>query len=209
MLSALNFDQPGAHAKAAVMTVVCFIPPLLLLLGAASNGVLAQQDDGVVNLQQAIPDGYFNAAYQKPVLADSTYMNSADSCGGGDGDDCTADLAVDGFTGDHHRWLSSFGPGDDSHWLVVDLQDDFWVQQVNLFTGRDRGGADGEMNSDHPLCSYHFDYYSGQSHTGPRNPYTGHLTPEFASSDNGWATVFTSDQATLLESHNDFPGAQI
>ena len=163
------------------------LAPHVLLLGLGADTASAQTE-GVVNMQVSIPDGYFNAAYLKPVLADSTFSDHAGSCGGGDGDDCTPNLAVDGFTGDHHRWLSTSpvsmdgspgtGPaGEYHHWLAIDLQDDFWIQQVTLVSGRDSTHDDPPGSNTHPLCSYQFDVFSGQSHAGAA---TTVLTADFA-----------------------------
>ena len=86
---------------------------------------------GAISLQVAIPDGLFNAAYQKPAYADSVLSNAI-SCGSASGD-CLPALATDGYSGNHHRWISS--PDRPDHWIGVDLQDDFWVTTVNVFAG--------------------------------------------------------------------------
>ena len=107
---------------------------------------------GAISLQVAIPDGLFNAAYQKPAYADSVLSNAI-SCGSASGD-CLPALATDGYSGNHHRWISS--PDRPDHWIGVDLQDDFWVTTVNVFAGRDTTGNDA-FEPDHPVCSYTFE----------------------------------------------------
>jgi hypothetical protein len=89
------------------------------------------------------------------------------------------------------------------HWIAIDLQDDFWVTTVNVFAGRDTTG-DGSFEPDHPICSYTFEYWAGQSEIGVYDMNDEDLAT-FATQDAGWTHVFHSAHPTTQESHSSFP----
>jgi hypothetical protein len=174
----------------------------LVLVSAKSSLAqdVEQHTEGRVSLQQNLPDGVINAAFQKPTLADSELQDHA-PCTGGDGDDCDASLGVDGYTGNGNRWVST--ADEPTHWYAVDLQDDFWISQVNIFAGYDTPGDDVYSPSN-GLCSYSFQVWSGQSlsQAGAARGLAGLV----GRGDDGWTTVFSARGAGIVsETHSDFP----
>ena len=177
----------------------------MLRLAFAATAVLhharAQSDEGELEATVPTPEGMFNAALGMPVVADSEY-SAPGSCPLVDGaNDCVASLAVDGFIGNEHRWLST--AEDSEHWLIVDLQANHWIEVANIFAGYDASSADGTISTadtTYGLCDYDLQYFIG------RAPECGIDCPE-QFRERGWRTIVHVDAAnepTTEESHDAF-----
>ena len=186
----------------------------LLAAAAAALSLLAapaagQSDEG--ELHAHVPEGMFNAALGKPVVADSEFIDdrqgSSGSCPLVDGVmKCVASLAVDGFIGNEHRWLSCCSrpaEADSVHWLIVDLERSQWITAANVFAGFDATSDDGAISTDdttYGLCDYDIQYYVR------RVPACGLECPE-QYEEPGWRSVVHVDAAnepTSMESHDQF-----
>jgi hypothetical protein len=175
----------------------------LLAVGTLAR---AQSDEAEMELTAPTPEGMFNAALGMPVVADTEFHDdrpgSSGSCPLVDGSmDCVASLAVDGFIGNEHRWLSS--AADSQHWLIVDLQANHWITTANIFAGYDPSAADGTVSTadvSYGLCDYDLQYYTG------RAPDCGIACPE-QFQEPRWRTIVHVDAANephTEESHDSF-----
>ena len=171
------------------------------LLLAAPPAVNAQADEAEMADIAPIPEGYFNAALGKPAVADSEYSATGSCPEVNGGFNCVASLAVDGWFGNEHRWLSA---GDQSlHWIIIDLGETFWITTANIFAGYDADSTDGALDmtaSTDGICGYDIQYYVG------RVPDCGVACPEqFV--ERRWRTVVHVDPADdphTMESHDAF-----
>lgn len=162
--------------------------------------VARAQDDADPDLQSQIDSSLFNAAYRKPVIADSYLgdglgtLNADELCDPvHPNNGCEPSNVVDGFAGNSHRWISS--DVSPYHWLVIDLERQEWVQSVSIFAGRDAPG-DGQYHPVSGLCSYVIWAWSGDSHAD--------LSREMAESDDGWIELDQQLAETTEEAHDNF-----
>lgn len=160
----------------------------------------AGQDDADPDLQANIDPGLFNAAYRKPVFADSYLgdghgvLNDDELCDPAHPNNgCQAADAVDGLAGNSHRWISSDVSAH--HWLAIDLERLEWVQSISIFAGRDAPG-DGVYHPVSGLCSYAVWAWAGDANAV--------LGPLIAESDTGWIEIDRQDTETTEETHDNF-----
>eukprot|EP01050_Picozoa_sp_SAG11_P007535 SAG11_NODE_632_length_8057_cov_6.472481_6_plen_191_part_00 len=166
----------------------------LALLSATCQ---AQVDDEDPDLQSGVPPNMFNAAYLKPVIADSYLgdgrgqLNQDALCDPlNPANGCVPTDVTDGYAGNSHRWISSdLSP---HHWIAIDLERLEWVTSLAIFAGRDEPG-DGVYHPVSGLCSYVFWAWAGD----PTEP----LTPTLGASDDGWIQIDNQDTETTEETH--------
>ena len=158
----------------------------------------AGQDDADPDLQSHIDPSLFNAAYQKPVYADSFLgdghglLNTDSLCDPvHPNNGCQPTDAVDGFAGNSHRWISS--DVSPHHWLAIDLERLEWVQSISIFAGRDAPG-DGQYHPVSGLCSYAIWAWAGDS--------SATLSPVLAAADDGWIEIDRQATETTVRTRN-------